>query len=214
MRTACAGDRSHVTATVGPRSRIDRNVGLAAAAAYLALGWRSRRSVGRAERGLFARFNHPTEVVPVLRLPQRLGTPWVLPGTAVLGAATGRLRLAVDAAVALPLQMAAERGMKRLLARPRPAQVDHGSVQRDGAPADGPSYPSGHAARAFAAAGLGAPHLPPPWRAVGFLLATVASAARVRQGAHFPGDAVGGALLGVAVASILRRASSADEAAR
>jgi membrane-associated phospholipid phosphatase len=72
---------------------------------------------------------------------------------------------------------------------------------RDDAPAHGPSYPSGHAAIAYAAVTLAGPYLAPPLTALLACVATAATLTRVHQGAHFPLDAVGGALLGVAVGS-------------
>jgi membrane-associated phospholipid phosphatase len=182
----------------------DRNAALAAGAAYLGLGWCSRRSFGWAERGLFAEVNHSSERIGLLRVPQQLGTPWILPLLTGWGFVTHRPQLAVTAAFALPLEKGMEVGVKKLLARPRPAQVDQGSVQHDDAPVDGPSYPSGHAAIAFAAVTLAVPYISGTLAAVGFLTATTTAVVRVRQGAHFPGDAVGGALLGIAVASGLR----------
>lgn len=182
----------------------DRRAALAATAAYVGLGWLFRRDVGRAEHGLFARFNHRSEGYGVLRVPQQLGTPWVLPLLSLVGLGTHRPHLAVSAGLALPLEKAMEVGVKKVLVRPRPAQVDDDSVQHDDAPEDGPSYPSGHAAIAFTAVTLCTPYLPTAVNAAGYLTAGTAAVVRVRQGAHFPGDAVGGAVLGIAVACTLR----------
>jgi undecaprenyl-diphosphatase len=63
------------------------------------------------------------------------------------------------------------------------------------------SFPSGHAASAFAfAAGVGAtqPAAAVPLRG----LAALVSYSRVHTGVHYPGDVVGGALLGVSFAQI------------
>ncbi len=160
--------------------------------------------MGRAEHGLFAKFNHRSREVFVLRVPQQLGTPWVLPMLSLLGVVTGRHCLALRAAIALPLEKGLEVGVKKLLTRPRPAQVDQRSELRDDAPEEGPSYPSGHAALAFAAVMLCGDYLPATLNAAGVATAATASAVRVRQGAHFPGDAVGGALLGIGVGCALR----------
>jgi membrane-associated phospholipid phosphatase len=171
---------------------------------YLALGMRFRRSVGRTERGLFARFNHRKEDITGLRAPQQLGSPWVLPVLGLVGFLTRRPHLAVTATLALPLEKAMEHSVKKLLDRPRPARADGHSEQRDGAPKDGPSFPSGHAATAFTAATLCADYVSGPAKALGYAAASTTAMVRVRQGAHFPGDALGGALLGIAVASTLR----------
>lgn len=66
-----------------------------------------------------------------------------------------------------------------------------------------PSYPSGHAASAFAfstAVGGGLPHLDTALR----LVATVVAYSRVHTGVHYPGDVMAGALVGAGVGTIVR----------
>jgi undecaprenyl-diphosphatase len=70
-------------------------------------------------------------------------------------------------------------------------------------PATDLSFPSGHAATSFAAATLlaaAAPRLAVPV----FALAAAIGFSRVYVGVHYPLDIVGGALLGVGVATALR----------
>ena len=62
---------------------------------------------------------------------------------------------------------------------------------------DSPSFPSNHAATAFAAAGV----LPGAWWLVP---AAAVAASRVRCGVHTAGDVVAGAALGLAVARVVR----------
>lgn len=65
------------------------------------------------------------------------------------------------------------------------------------------SYPSGHAASAFAfstAVGGGLPELDSSLR----LLATAVAYSRVHTGVHFPGDVVAGAVIGASVGSAAR----------
>jgi len=156
----------------------------------------------RSERSAFDLANGIEHELPALRIPQQLGTPWLLPTMAAFGFWTHRPHLAVSAALALPLEKGLEVGVKNLTRRRRPAQaVD--PLLRDDAPTEGPSYPSGHAAIATCAAVLVEPYLPP--YAGPALLATVGLTgyARVHQGAHFPVDVLAGVLIGIGAGALL-----------
>lgn len=152
---------------------------------------------------MFETVNRSGERLSFLRVPQQLGTPWVLPGLAVLAAVTGRRRLALASALAVPVEKACEVSTKRIVRRPRPAQASASPKLRDDAPREGPSYPSGHAALAVCAVVLWSHGM--AWSVAGAASVVAAATAytRVHQGAHYPADAVGGCLLGLAVGSAL-----------
>lgn len=176
---------------------------LAAGAGYVGLVPLARLDPTGPERRLFRAMNGTTwGSLPALRVPQQLGTPWVLPGVAVVGFFTHRPALAVSGALALPLEKGLEVGVKLLFERRRPAQVLDAELHDD-APTEGGSYPSGHAAIAACAAWLVAPYLP-SWCAAALVPAVGATTfTRVHQGAHFPLDAVGGVLMGISAGALL-----------
>jgi undecaprenyl-diphosphatase len=156
-----------------------------------------------ADRHVFSVLNHHRREPTILQWVQQAGTPWVLPATALIALASGRGRLAVAAAIALPVEKFLEVGIKKARPTPRPLYVEP-TVLRDDAPVEGGSYPSGHAAIAFTAATLVAPHLSVALRPLVFIVASGAALTRVSQGAHHPVDVIGGVALGVAVASGVR----------
>jgi undecaprenyl-diphosphatase len=80
------------------------------------------------------------------------------------------------------------------------------------APIDG-SFPSGHAATSFAAATVLTFAWPRWWPAF-FLLAVAIGFSRVYVGVHYPLDVVGGAALGILVATALRLLVEALQSSR
>ena len=71
-----------------------------------------------------------------------------------------------------------------------------------------PSFPSGHAGNAFAAATVLARALP-AWQAAWWTLAVLIAFSRVYVGVHYPADVVAGALTGVLCATAVLLASAA-----
>lgn len=93
-------------------------------------------------------------------------------------------------------------GLRALIDRPRPPVRYAEPKALVPVPHDA-SFPSGHAATSFAAATIlsfASPRLAPLF----FLLAAAVAFSRVYVGVHYPLDAVGGAVLGVFVATSLR----------
>jgi membrane-associated phospholipid phosphatase len=163
-----------------------------------------RNEPGPRERALFIRINDGADW-PWLRVPQQLGTPWVLPGLGLVLWVRGRRRDAAVAAAALPVVKGLEVLTKKWLRRPRPLYTAPTEL-RDDAPVEGPSFPSGHTAIATCATVLVSARAPRPI-GVGLAALLLASAyVRVHQGAHHPSDTLGGFLLGLAVANALEAA--------
>jgi undecaprenyl-diphosphatase len=112
--------------------------------------------------------------------------PRAVPWTALLATAA----LLAASLVASLLKLAVDRA--------RPPQADPGVVALVPLPGDA-AFPSGHAATAFAAAGVVA-LLHPRLRAPALALAALIGLSRLYLGVHYPLDVLAGAALGLAVA--------------
>ena len=96
--------------------------------------------------------------------------------------------------------------VKPLARRRRPDRVRHGvPLDRHVEMPTTRSFPSGHAASAFAFAG-GAGHVLPMASVPLHLMATAVTYSRVHVGVHFPGDTVLGAVLGTAGSQLITHA--------
>lgn len=105
---------------------------------------------------------------------------------------------ALLAGVALPAASLGVQLLKALVARSRPPLVDPGVTALVPLPHD-PSFPSGHAASAFAAAGAVA-LCHRRLRLPVFALAALVAVSRVYLGVHYPLDVLAGAALGLTIA--------------
>ncbi len=112
-------------------------------------------------------------------------------------------REAVRMAAALAVEsVAVNVGVKSVFRRDRPAWA--GDRPHDLRRPRSSSFPSGHATSGFLAAGLLAAGRPRQ-RAVWFGLAGIVAASRVHVRIHHASDVVGGALLGLSFAALVRR---------
>ena len=145
---------------------------------------------------------------PLSRLTQAADRSRLWLGAAAILAATrgprGRRAALAGLASTLVTSAVVNLLLKPLGRRRRPDQSSLPPARRAPMPAS-TSFPSGHAASAFAfATGVGSvlPGDAIPIRA----LAAVVAYSRVHTGLHYPGDAIGGTLLGTALAQLTVRA--------
>ena len=94
--------------------------------------------------------------------------------------------------------------VKLMVDRDRPGALLPDVELRGGMTAAGLGFPSGHAAVSAALAVAAFTHLPGRWRWAPFVIVVLVGIQRMYVGGHLPLDVVGGAALGVAVASAVR----------
>jgi membrane-associated phospholipid phosphatase len=166
----------------------------------------SRRAARRApvhpvEEAIFRRANGAGDG---LRLPVRTvmqaGTFATVPAVAVLVAARGAPRLAVQVAVGGTAAWLLAKASKPLAGRPRPGRILEGVRTREKIAGD-LGWLSGHAAVSTTLAATLSPAVRPRVRLVlGSIVATTAFG-RIYVGAHLPLDVVGGIGLGMLIAA-------------
>jgi len=187
-------------------------------------GWSERlRELGAIDRAVY----HAVADTPTPRLDgafRRLSTAanrsglWLViaAGMALFGGDRGR-RAALDGVVAIGVTSATVNlGIKPLARRRRPARVEPARFEGRYVPMPAStSFPSGHAASAFAFATAVSVELPAAALPIGLLAAAVGYS-RVHAGVHYPGDVLigsiigGGTAAGVSASLALRRRSPAQ----
>jgi undecaprenyl-diphosphatase len=182
----------------------------------LAEGLAELGAVDRAVYEAVARTPTGTLDVPVRRLSGAADRSklWlaIAAVVAVAGGQRGR-RAALEGVVAIAVTSATVNlGVKPIARRRRPERAQPALFEDRHVPMPGSaSFPSGHAASAFAFAHAVGRHLPGlavPIR----LLATAVAYSRVHTGVHYPGDVVIGSVTGAGTAAMV--AAVADRAAR
>lgn len=171
---------------------------LAAALGSIAASWFAMRSsvLEERERALAVRMRRPRGPVVdrIVSSATDLGSVFAVVGTSAVLAVSGRRRAAFDVAAAGAIAWIASQGMKRVVKRPRPYQIEE--AERLVSEPAGSSFPSGHPAVAAAVATVLVPHLPPGGGVAGGCVATFVAGSRVYVGVHYPTDVIAGLGLG------------------
>jgi undecaprenyl-diphosphatase len=179
----------------------------------------SLRELGAVDRAVYeavARTPSGTLDVPVRRLSAAADQSrlWlaIAAAMALAGGRRGR-RAALEGVVAIGVTSATiNLGVKPLASRRRPDRAHPAAFEGRHVPMPGStSFPSGHAASAFAFAYAVGRHLPVLAVPIRLLAAAVAYS-RVHTGVHYPGDVVVGSVAGAGTAAMV--AAVADRAAR
>jgi len=164
----------------------------------------------------FINSHHGTFFDNFFHIISQFGNGWIVVPlvAAIIIMATPRAHLArvlVCAVIAGTLAGIANTQVKRLTHRPRPVVYFEKRMENSGITAKvhivgrcwgENSFPSGHAATAFASAAILA-MLYGGYFSLGFVPALLVAYSRVYMGVHFPSDVLGGAVLGSAVALLV-----------
>lgn len=162
----------------------------------------ARRGVYGWEVAIFEAINGlPGSLHPFLWVLNQYGTALTIPLATAVAVLFRRWLLAVSLAASGVVVYVLAKVVKEYVARGRPAALLGGVVEREMFSTGSLGYPSGHAAVAWAITLIVLPYVGQPWRIVAIVLALAVPLSRMYVGAHVPLDLIGGAALGVTVAS-------------
>jgi membrane-associated phospholipid phosphatase len=157
-----------------------------------------RNRVGPCESRAFRAVNDlPDSLYPPAWLVMQLGTLGAVPAAAATAWLAGDRELAGRLLAGGTSTWALAKLVKRIMRRPRPAELLPGTRCR-GRQAAGLGYLSGHAGVAAALGAAALPRLGPAGRALSVIAVPVVGLTRIYTGAHLPLDVAGGLALGLA----------------
>ncbi len=162
----------------------------------------ARRGVYRWEVVTFQAINNlPGGIRPFLWVLNQYGTAITIPVTSAIALLFRRWLLALSLAISGVAVYVLARVIKEFVDRGRPAAFVEEVVERETFSPSSLGYPSGHAAVAWTITLILLVYVGRPWQIAAIVLAIVVPLVRMYVAAHLPLDLIGGASLGVTVAS-------------
>ena len=162
----------------------------------------ARRGLYRWEVVTFQAINGlPGGIRPLLWVLNQYGTAITIPVASAIALLLQRWFLGLALATSGVAVYFLAKVIKTWVDRGRPAALLEEVVEREGFSPNSLGYPSGHAAVASAITIILLAYLGRPWQIAAIILAIVVPLVRMYVAAHMPLDLIGGAALGVTVAS-------------
>ena len=143
----------------------------------------------------------PDGLRPYLWVLNQYGTAVTIPVATAVALLFRRWLLALSLAISGVAVYVLAKVIKEYVARGRPSAFVEGVVEREMFSPDSLGYPSGHAAVAWAITIILLAYVGRPWQIAAIALAIVVPIVRMYVAGHLPLDLIGGAALGVTVAS-------------
>jgi membrane-associated phospholipid phosphatase len=184
------------------RRRIDVVLMVAGMVVLLVSTLLARRGVYRWEVVTFQAINDlPGGIRPFLWVLNQYGTAITIPVTSAIALLFRKWRLALALAISGVGVYLLAKVIKEFVARGRPADFVEEVVERETFSPSSLGFPSGHAAVAWAITLILLVYVARPLQIAAIVLAIVVPLVRMYVAAHLPLDLIGGAALGVTVAS-------------
>ena len=195
-------ERASPTARVAQGRRLDIVLMVVGATVLVASALLAERGVYGWEVAIFQAINGlPGSLRPLLWVFNQYGTAITIPVATVIALAFRRWVLAAALAISGVTVYVLAKVIKGYVGRGRPSALIEGVVEREPFSPESLGYPSGHAAVAWAITIIVLFFMGRPWRTVAIVLAIVVPVVRMYVAAHLPLDLIGGAAVGVFVAS-------------
>jgi membrane-associated phospholipid phosphatase len=186
----------------GRRRRLDVVLTITGAAVLVTSTLLAKRRVYGWEVATFQAINGlPDSIRPYLWVLNQYGTVITVPVAAAVALLFRKWLLAVSLAISGIGVYVLAIVIKGYVERGRPSSLAEGVMERETFSPDSLGYPSGHAAVAWAITIIVLAYLGRPWQIAAIVLAIVVPITRTYVGAHMPLDLIGGAALGIVVAS-------------